>query len=177
MDTTFMLAFVLPIVLGTVILVTGVVLLSLNSRRSRRSVDVETEDWQIAGGKILAAHLGEHEVNPGEKSGTGAGIAYEPVVEYVYTVNNVEFHSSKVFPGGDSDFGQVEAKSIIDKYPLNSYAPVRYDPGNPANSSLEAHSPHDTHRLLVAGQTLIALGIGVCCFTFFMMFILVGKIL
>jgi hypothetical protein len=176
MNINFMLAFVLPIVLGTVILVTGGVLLTLNSRRSKRSGDIETEDWQIAGGKILAAHLGEHEVTPADKSG-GAGITYEPVVEYVYAVNNVEFHGSKVFPGGDSDFGQVEAKSIIDKYPLNSYAPVRYDPENPANSSLEAHSPHDTHRLLVAGQTLIALGIGVCCFTFFMMFILVGKIL
>ena len=177
MNFTFMLAFVLPVVLGTVILVTGGVLLFLNSRRRKRSGDIETGDWQIAGGKILAAHLGEPEAGHSDKSDPGAGVTFEPVVEYVYTVNNVEYRGSKVFPGGDSDFGQVEAQSIIDKYPLNSYAPVRYDPDNPANSSLEANSPHNTHRLLVAGQTLIALGIGICCFTFFMMFILVGKIL
>jgi hypothetical protein len=175
-NITFILAFVLPIVLGTMILVTGGVLWFLNSRRSKRGGEVETEDWQMTGGKILAAHLGEHETRRTDKHGTHVDITFEPVVEYVYTIDNVEHHGSKVFPGEDSDFGQEEAQGIIDKYPLNSYAPVRYNPENPAESSLEEHSPHTTHRLLVAAQTMIALGIGICCFTSFMIFILLGRI-
>jgi hypothetical protein len=176
MDTTFMLAFVLPIVLGTVILVTGGVLWYLNSRRSKRGGEVETADWQVTGGKVLAAHLGEHETRLSDKHGTHVDITFEPVVEYIYTVNAVEYHGSKVFPGGDSDFGKDEAQEIIDKYPPNSYAPVRYNPESPEASSLEEHSPHVTHHLLVAAQTMIALGIGVCCFTSFMIFILLGRI-
>jgi hypothetical protein len=176
MNNIFMLAFVLPVILGVVILVTGGLLLALNSRRNNQKGQVETEDWEMAGGKVLASHLGEHESRRTDKHGTHVDITYEPVVEYIYSVDNVEYHGSKVFPNDDSDFGQSEAQAIIDKYPLNSYAPVRYDPQNPSASSLEAHSPHTTHHLLVAGQSLLALGIGVCCFTSFMMFILVGRI-
>lgn len=176
MNTIFMLAFVLPIVLGVVILAAGGLLYLMHSRRSKRSGEVETAEWETTGGKILAAHLGEHEARRNDKHGTHIDITYEPVVDYVYTVGDVEYHGSKVFPGSDSDFGKDEAQAIIDRYPANAFAPVRYDPENPASSSLEAQSPHSTHRLLVAAQTLIALGIGVCCFTFFMMFILVGKI-
>jgi len=176
MDTTFVLAFVLPFVLGAAILVTGGVLFLLNSRRSQKAGAVETEDWHTTGGKILAARLGEHENRHNDKQGTHIDITYEPVVEYIYTVDNTEYHGSKVFPSGDSDFGQAEAQAFIDKYPVNSFAPVRYDPQSPSVSSLESHSPHATHRLLVAAQSLTALGIGVCCFTVFMMFILVGRI-
>ena len=131
MNTIFMLAFVLPIVLGTVILATGSALLIWNSRHSKRDGQVEADDWPMAGGKILAAHLGEHETRHSDSHGTHVDITYEPVVEYVYTIDNAEYHGSKVFPGGDSDFGQAEAQEIIDRYPLNSYAPVRYDPENP----------------------------------------------
>jgi hypothetical protein len=177
MDTLYLLAFVLPIVLGIVILLTGGGLLLWNSRRNKRAGNVEAEDWLTTGGKILAGHLGEHENRWADKQGKHIDITYEPVVEYVYTVDNVEYQGSKVFPGADSDFGEAEAQEIIDRYPLNSYVPVRYDPENPSSSSLETHSPHTRHRLLVAAQTLIALGTGVCCFTFFMMFILVGNIL
>ena len=176
MNTIFMLAFVLPIILGTVILVTGSALWIWNSRHSKHDGQVDADDWSMAGGKILAAHLGEHETRHSDSHGTHVDITYEPVVEYIYTIDNAEYHGSKVFPGEDSDFGQAEAQEIIDRYPLNSYAPVRYDPENPSNSSLETHSPHVTHRLLIAAQSLIALGIGVCCFTFFMMFILIGRI-
>jgi Protein of unknown function (DUF3592) len=174
-DTTFILAFVVPIVLGTVILAIGGALLFWNSRRTKRGGKVETQDWQTTGGKVLAAHLEEHSAPSGDKPDAPVIKTYEPVVEYVYTVSGVEYHGSKVFPGGDSDFGQEEAQDITDRYPLNSYALVRYDPQNPSASSLEEHSPHSTHYLLVAAQSLIALGIGVCCFTFFMMFILVGR--
>ena len=175
MDTTFILAFIVPIVLGTVILAVGGALLFWNSRRSKRGGKVETEDWLTTGGKVLASHLEEHDSRPGDKPDAPAVKTYEPMVEYVYTVDGTEYHSSKVFPGGDSNFDQAEAQSVIDKYPLNSYAPVRYDPQNPSASSLEEHPPHTTHYLLVAAQSLIVLGIGVCCFTFFMMFILVGR--
>lgn len=176
MSNIFALAFVLPIVLGTLILATGGVLWLVNSRRSNRVGQVETKDWSTTGGKVLGSHVGEHEIRQGDKSDAPIVKTFEPVVEYVYSVGGSEYHGSKVFPAGDSDFGQAEAQAIIDRYPANSYAPVRYDPQNPAVSSLESHSPHETHYLLVVAQSLLLLGIGVCCFTFFMMIILVGRI-
>ena len=64
----------------------------------------------MAGGKILAAHLGEHETRHSDSHGTHVDITYEPVVEYVYTIDNAEYHGSKVFPGEDLDLARLKLR-------------------------------------------------------------------
>ncbi|MEW5938715.1 MAG: DUF3592 domain-containing protein [Chloroflexota bacterium] len=177
MDTTFVLYFVVPFSLGALFFLGGGILLLINSRKNKGESDDETEGWLMTGGKILAARIEEQESKTSDASGTHIDISYEPIVEYAYNVNGVEYRGNKVFPGKSDSLGQQKAQEFMEKYPVNAYAPVRYDPKDPANSSLEEHGFHRPNRLLLAGQVLLAFGIMVCCFTSFMLFLLIGRVL
>ena len=177
MDTTFVMYFVVPVSLGSVIFLVGAVLLVIDSRKNKKRDNVETEDWSTTGGKILSVRIDEHESPRSDKNGTHVDITYEPIVDFVYVVDNVEHHGNKVFPGESANLGQKTAQEILDKYPVNSYVPVRYNPRDPSVSSLEEHQFQSSNRVLLAGRVLVAFGICVCCFTTFMLFILVGNVL
>jgi hypothetical protein len=178
MDTKIVLFFfVIPVGLGTLILVVGGVLLLIDARKNKNKSEVETDDWITSGGKILSARIEEHEARHSDTHGMHVDITYEPVLDYVYMVDNVEHHGNKVFPGESDNLGQKAAQEILEKYPVNSYAPVRYNPQDPSVSSLEEHPFHQSNRTRLAGQVLVAFGICVCCFTTFMLFLLIGRVI
>ena len=71
--------------------------------------------------------------------------------------------------------GLDAAHEILKKYPVNSYAPVRYNPNDPAESALMSHPEHPD-ILLMAGYLFTGFGVLVCCFTSAMAFIVLGGI-
>jgi len=174
MDIRFVLYFVVPVILGAVILVAGAIFLVIDSRRKKQAGDVETGDWETTGGKIIASHLEQHEARKDDQTGTHIDINFEPIIEYVYTVNNQEYRSNKVFPGDHIYFSQKAAQEILNEHPLNMYMPVKYMPDDPSVSSLE-NRPGGTNYMHVFGLVFTSFGVLVCCFTTFMTFIVMGR--
>lgn len=163
MNTIFLFYFVVPLSLGVIITLTGAILLFVNSRKKPKAGEVDIGDWATTGGKVTSARLDERQPND----------TYEPIIEYVYTVNDAEYHGNKVFPGENAGTKKVAAQEILDKHPVNMYVPVRYNPQNPSESALEAQ-PHPMNFTATAGWVLTGFGVCTCCFTTFMIFIIFG---
>lgn len=176
MNTTFMLYFVVPTILGAVILIAGVIFLAVDARRKKMAGEVETSDWLSTGGKIVSVQLNRHEVKKEGQDGAKVEFNFEPIIEYVYTVDNSEYRSTRVFPGEHVYFSEHAAKEILDEHPVNNYVQVIYDPKDPQNSSIEKR-PEGPNRVYLAGLVLTIFGILACCFTSFMAFIIVGRIM
>jgi hypothetical protein len=175
MSIKLVLWFLIPVISGVVILLAGIIFMVKDSRRKKKEESVETQDWETTGGKIIASHLNQHEARKEDASGVHVDINYEPIIEYVYTVKDVEYRSSKVFPGDHIYFGQAVAQEILDQHRLNSFVPVKYDPADPTNSILE-NRPEGENYVRTAGLVLTSFGGLVCCFTGFMVvFFMIGK--
>jgi hypothetical protein len=163
MDTRFFLYFVVPLSLGVVITLVGAILLFIDSRKKPKDGEVDIENWLTTGGKVTSAKLSEQPADD----------TYEPIVNYVYTVNDTEYHGSKVFPGKNPSSKKDTAQEILDKHPVNMYVPVRYNPENPSDSALEAQ-PLPMNYIALAGWILSGFGVSSCCFTAFMTFVIFG---
>jgi hypothetical protein len=163
MDTRFMLYFVVPLSLGIVITMVGAILLFVNSRKKSKVEEIDIEDWSTTGGKITSARLGKRQSDD----------SYEPIIKYVYTVKDTEYHGHKIFPGENPSSQKDSAQVILDKHPVNMYVPVRYNPENPSESALEAQ-PHPINIITLVGWVLSGFGISTCCFTAFMTYVIFG---
>lgn len=167
MDTRFILYFVVPLSLGIIITLAGVILLFVDSRKKQKAGEIDIEDWLTTGGKVISAKLSKEHPDA----------TYEPMVKYVYTVDGTEYHGSKIFPGQKHTSSKKDiAQEIINKHPTGMYVPVRYNPEKPSDSALEA-PPHPMNYISLAGWVLTGFGILSCCFTSFMAFIIVGKVM
>jgi len=172
--TMFILFFIVPVILGVVITLTGVVFLIIDARRRKEAGIVETQGWETTGGKIVASNLEKDEVQKEDAGGVHIDFSYEPVVEYVYTIGEKEYRSSKIFPGEHIYFSEKIAREILDVYSLNKYMPVSYNPNNPDDSSLESR-PEGTNYIYIMGLVFTSFGVLACCFATFMTFIAIGK--
>ena len=176
MDKTFVLFFVIPSVAGAVFLILGGIFWQVALNRRKKSGVVSIDDWEKTGGKVLTARLEQHESQHADKAGKHIDIAFEPIIEYVYQVKDVEYQGNKVFAGLAEKMGEEDAKEIMQSYSANSYVQVRYDPNNPADSALLPHPDHASNTMITA-YLLVAFGSSVCCFTLFMGLIFVGAII
>lgn len=163
MDARFILYFVVPLSLGIVITLVGVILLFVDSRKKPKAGEINIEDWPTTGGKVTTARLGEKQT----------GDTYEPVIEYVYTVNDAQYHGNKIFPGENPSSKKEAAQEILNKHPVNMFVPVRYNPTNPSESALEVQS-QPMNFLVLAGWVLSGFGVLSCCFTAFMTLVIFG---
>jgi hypothetical protein len=176
-EKTFLMYFlVLPISLGVGITLMGAVLLLIDSRRHKRVVPIEMDGWETTGGKILATHLNECSSAGNEQKGKQNDQTFQPVVEYIYSAEGKEFTGKNEFPEDCENFSKTDAQAYLDKYPVNSYVPVRFDPKNPVSSALE-EQPRRTNRVRMMGLLFTWFGISVCCFSSLMIFVMSANIL
>lgn len=176
-EKTFLIYFlILPVSLGVGITLMGLVLLAIESRRNKKKVEVETHEWEVTGGKVISARLDECTTTRIEKKGAPPEPAFTPVMEFVYTANGKEYTSNNIFPGDSENYTKTAAQEILDRFPVNSYVPVRFDPSDPSNSTLE-DLPKPTNRLRMFGLLFTWFGISVCCFSSLMIFIMSANIL
>lgn len=176
-EKTFLIYFlILPVSLGVGITLMGVILLWIDSRRRKKYIPVEMTDWETTGGKILSVHLRECPSSEGEQNNSNSSLTYQPVVEFVYTVNGVEHNGNNLFPGDCDNFSKEEAQAFLDKYPVYSYVPVRYNPEEPTKSALE-NQPRHRNRVRMIGLLFTWFGVSVCCFSSLMIFIMSANIL
>jgi len=163
--------FLLPFVLTIAICVAGVLLLSIAYRQKEKSGQVAVENWSIAGGKVLFMRLVNHQL---EGSPTG-GLQVKLLMEYVYTVADIEYRGSKIFAGFDGRLAPGAAQEVIEQYPLNSYIQVRYNPQDPSESAPEVQ-PGRASPVTIAGWLVTGFGLCACVFTVFVGLIVLGGI-
>ena len=83
--------------------------------------------------------------------------AYEPVVEYQYTING------KTFTGKRLSFGLTrlpleKAQELSSKFPVNAQVPVYYNPRRPKDSRLEVTAAGAAPQLVI-GVIIGAIGV------------------
>ncbi len=175
MDTTFVLYFVVPVILGVVILLAGGIFLTIDARRKKKDGQVDIYDWDSTGGKINSIKLDKHETQREDTKGVHIDISYEPLIEYAYTVKDVEYRSNKVFAEEHAYFSQKDAQAILDQHPVNTYVKVKYDPKDPSISAIE-QLEENTSNYRIFGLVLTSFGMMVCCFVSFVGLIVLFKI-
>ena len=176
MDKTFVLYFLIPSVAGSFFLILGFIFWRIALGRRENSGVVVIDDWEKTGGKILSSRVERRESQRTDETGIHIDITFEPIVEYVYVVKEVEYQGSKVFPDYVEKMSEASANEIAQGYPTNSYVQVRYNPNEPAESALLPHPDHASYTMMTA-YVLVGFGASVCCFTTFMALIIVGGIL
>ena len=75
MDTTFVLYFVVPVILGVIILLAGGIFLTIDARRKKKDGQVDIYDWDSTGGKINSVKLDKHETQREDTKGVHIDIA------------------------------------------------------------------------------------------------------
>ena len=85
----------------------------------------QSEQWPLAPGRIVTSEV---------RSSSSEGVtSYSADIEYVYTVQGVEYRSDVVVIGGHS-YG---ANATVKRYSLGSEVSVSYDPGKPGRAVLQ----------------------------------------
>ena len=163
MSLTFVLYFIVPTLLGLIILATGAVLWFLIWRRSEKAGTASFENWQSTGGKVLATRIEEREGG------------FEPVVHYAYHAAGQDYEGDQVFAEGARKLEKSAAERVLASFTVNGYIQVRYNPNNPAQSAL-MQGQTKTDYLLMAAYLFTAFGVAVCCFTSFMAITVLGGI-
>ena len=175
MDIKFILYFVVPTVLGVVILLAGGILMLVAYNRKKKAGEIDIADWGTVGGKVISGRLEKSPTQLSGKDNKSAEAIYVPVVDYVYTVEGVEHQENKVFPEAGEGLSQSAAQEILDKYPVNAYVAVRYNPKDPTESALMRHPQRPSYTQM-AGWLLTGFGLSVCCFTSLMAVIILGRV-
>jgi hypothetical protein len=103
---------------------------------SRRQV-AEASSWPQISGRIVSSTVEHYRQRVGGARTGSLATFYETVVEYAYTVNGREYHSTQLSFGGKTAGSQVLAEEKAARYPEGSQVMVHYDPKNPSNAVLD----------------------------------------
>lgn len=125
---------------------------------------IQAGSWPTTEGKLLSKRLRPSSSNPEGKVVD---------VEYSYVVDGKPYRGANVALGMDFKGTGEEHQAIFDKLRENAAVTVRYDPADPANSSLGAGLTNQLMRRLVFA--LMFLGIFLCWFLMFRLFIPTGN--
>ncbi len=89
-----------------------------------------SRSWLIANGATTRSEI--------VRERTRNGTIYRAVIEYAYSVNGRDYHSSKLSIGGDlNTSASSRAERRCAKYPVGGELQVFYDPEDPSSCCLE----------------------------------------
>ena len=112
---------------------------SIVSSRVLMARVARSRSWLIANGATTRSEV--------VRERTRNNTIYKAVIEYAYSVNGRDYHSSKLSIGGDlNTSASSRAKRRCAKYPIGGELQVFYDPEDPSSCCLERRA--DTAPLL-----------------------------
>ena len=106
--------------------------------------------WPQIAGRIVSSTVEHYRQRVGGARTGNLVTFYEAVVEYAYSVNDREFHSTRLNFGARVAGSQQLAEAQASRYPEGSQVMVHYDPKNPANSVVETEVAHGVMMIVVA---------------------------
>jgi len=101
-------------------------------QRSRRSAD-----WPSAQGRIVRSQM---RTTRRKVAGSATEAGNVPAVEYVYTVDGVEYRGHRIGIG-DIPPDSPQAEATLERYPVGRTGPIFYNPDKPAEAVLERDAP------------------------------------
>jgi hypothetical protein len=116
---------------------------------SRRQV-AEASGWQQTAGHIVSSSVEHYRQRVGGARTGSLVTFYEAVVEYAYSVNGHDYHSTRLSFGGKMAGSKQRAEAAAARYPEGSQVMVHYDPKNPANAVLEVRIAQGVMWIVVA---------------------------
>lgn len=122
--------------------VAGMGLIVLSFAAPRGLAAVSSLRWPKAEGVVVESNvLTEGEAREYANLGPSAqtrDTGYVPLVRYQFTVDGTKYESARVSPFDDTISRRRWAQALVDSYPRNSPATLRYDPADPNRSYLRA---------------------------------------
>lgn len=103
---------------------------------SRRQV-AEASRWPQTAGRVVSSTVEHYRQRVGGARTGDLVTFYEAVVEYSYSVDGREYHSTRLSFGGKAAGAQALAEAQAAQYPAGSQVMVHYDPNNPANAVVD----------------------------------------
>lgn len=155
-----LLGYVIPIILGGIFAVLGIVLLVFGLREKKKAK--ETESWPVVDGKIVVSRMDQQTRTERDDGHTHTRTVYTPIVEYTYEIGGKTYHGNRIFPGSTLSYDLGTAQGIINRYQPESTAKIHYDPSDPSNAVLETQSKGGK-LFLIIGIIFAVLGIIGCC--------------
>jgi hypothetical protein len=116
---------------------------------SRRQA-AEASGWPQIAGRIVSSTVEHYRQRVGGARTGNLVTFYEAVVEYSYTVNGRDYHSTRLSFGAKSAGSQAIAEEKAARYPAGSQVMVHHDPLNPANAVLDLKVAQGVTSLVVA---------------------------
>lgn len=78
--------------------------------------------WPKAKGEIISSKLDTYYAN---------GMTYKPAIEFMYVVRGKEYYSNRIAIGYSGVSVKSISTSIVNKYHVNKYVDISYNPKNP----------------------------------------------
>ena len=113
----------------------GVGVFMLNRYRTARREAGQSVDWPSTPGRIVESSITTS--IPDRRIDNTRSTTYAPSVEYIYTVQDVEYHGKRIGFGDVIKSTRHEADAVIQHYFKNAMVSVYYNPQNPAEAVLE----------------------------------------
>jgi hypothetical protein len=136
--------------------------LGLRTLRLGRAI----EDWPSTPGEIVSSEVGERQGYNAQNNYSFT--YYEPKIHYTYAVDGVSYASQRVQAGMEDAhrlaLGKAAVSAIVARYPVGATPAVRYDPADPAVSTLEIGQVGGLKQV-VAGAGMLVLAVGAAVFT------------
>lgn len=86
---------------------------------------------------------------------------YWPYVIYEYSVNSNKYTSTRITTGFEYGYDtKLDAAEVIERYPANSMADIRYDPNDPSYSILETAPIEKDLAMIIFGLFFSLFSIG-----------------
>ena len=112
--------------------------------------------WPKTEGKVLRAFIYKHERRTPEKT----FVTYTPVIEYAYTVDEVEYTSQRRdFDPASSFEDEGEAKKVVDAFVVGREVRVRYNANYPQQAALSVPKPMGHNGNLLYGIVNVVMGV------------------
>jgi hypothetical protein len=116
---------------------------------SRRQV-AEASRWPQTAGRVVSSTVEHYRQRVGGARTGDLVTFYEAVVEYSYSVNGREYHSTRLSFGGKTTGAQALAEAQAAQYPAGSQVMVHYDSKNPANAVVDVRIAQGVTFFIVA---------------------------
>jgi hypothetical protein len=116
---------------------------------SRRQA-AEASGWPQIAGHVVSSTVEHYRQRVGDARTGSLATFYEAVVEYAYSVNGREYHSTRLNFGAKVAGSQQLAEAQAARYSEGSQVMVHYDPKNPTNAVVEIEVAHGVLMVVVA---------------------------
>jgi len=126
----------------------GVMVLALLWASRRQAA--EASGWARTAGRIVSSTVEHYRQRVGGARTGTLTTFYEAVVEYAYSVNGRDYHSTQLSFGAKAAGSQAFAEAQAARYPEGSQVMVHYDPKNPSNAVLDAKIAYGVTFIVVA---------------------------